>query len=94
MLNKAKTKSADIIKEIKSKLPTNFQLETPDNNTYILDGSEYYLAVSIKDDVIHLIIAFEKSTLDGFRNTNSVQVDSTKVDSSKVVVDSTRNTNY
>ncbi|MBS1580551.1 MAG: WG repeat-containing protein [Bacteroidetes bacterium] len=84
LINKAKSKSADIMKELKSKLPQNFKVETPDDNTFILDGTDYSLAIIKKtdDDAIHLILAFEKATLDPLRksnsNSSSATVDSTK----------------
>lgn len=65
--NKAKLKASDIPKELKNKLPLNFQIENPENNIYILDGSDFSLAVILKDDIKHLAVAFDKTTLDVFR---------------------------
>ena len=71
LINKAKSKSADIMKELKNKLPQNFKVESPDENTFILDGTEYSLAIKKMDDVIIIAVAFEKTTLDGLRKSAS-----------------------
>lgn len=71
LINKAKSKSADIMKELNNKLPQNFKVESPDENTFILDGTEYSLAIRKMDDVIIIAIAFEKTTFDGLRKSAS-----------------------
>ena len=65
---KAREKAGDIIKALKDKLPQNFSVESPDSSTYILSGSNYYLGIVEENDYVHLVIAFEKSTMDMLKN--------------------------
>lgn len=83
--NKAKEKAGEIIKALKNKLPSDFSVESPDSSTYILSGANYYLGIVEENDYIHLVIAFEKSTMDMLKklkdNSSSeykAQADSTK----------------
>jgi hypothetical protein len=66
--NKAKEKAGNIIKALKEKLPQNFTVESQDENSYILYGSNYNIAIVQERDYIHLVIGFDKATMDMVKN--------------------------
>ena len=65
--NKARDKSAEIIKDLKDKWPGHFTVEIPDSNSYILNSNEITLGITQKDDKLTLVVAFDKYALDFMR---------------------------
>ena len=83
--NKATSKYDEIVKQLKDKIPTGFKLSIVDDKTFILDGNNYSLIVSIGSDVVQVAYSFDKKFFDSWRkelvirdSTPAVAVDTIK----------------
>lgn len=87
LLKNAKLKATEIIRELKKIFPHYFNIEDIDDSSFILNGTDYGIGINYLEDenILSLIIAFDKSALSPMKNSLSNSVG--QLDNNVIAVD-------